>query len=408
MVIFFSVMFSLLPIALITGSFLPDFIVVSIGLFYLFILFKDKRWKDLQISFVYIFLIFYLIIILSSLLSDNIYFSLRSSLFYFRYLFFVLGVSYLINKKPELVNYFYNVLSIALIFLIFDTFFQYFFNVNLLGYERIEPYNYLSGIFNDENILGSYIARLLPIFIGISYIRINNKKSSFLIVLIIILSSTLVLMSGERAAFFLLCLNGFIIILLTKKFLKLRIFITLLFCASVVFALILMPKVKDRMINQTISSFGFGGENIYLFSEGHHSLFLLSYEMFKEKPILGQGPRMFRKLCDKDKYLNSHKNITKHCTSHPHNSYVQLFAETGAIGGIYVLIIFLFINFIFIRQLISKFTNKILTLSDFRICMISGIYITLWPFITTGNFFNNWLSIFYFLPFCFLIQQQRQ
>ena len=302
------------------------------------------------------------------------------------------------------------VLSVKLInslSLIFDTFFQYFFNVNLLGYERIEPYNYLSGVFGDENILGSYIARILPIFIGISYTRLNNKRSAILIGLIIVLSSTLVLMSGERAAFFLLCLNSFIIILLTKKFIKPRIFISLLVCVSVVFALILMPKVKDRMINQTISSFGFGEENIYLFSEGHHSLFLLSFEMFKEKPILGQGPRMFRQLCDKDKYLNSHNNITKHCTSHPHNTYAQLFAETGIMGGIYISMIFLFINFIFCKQLISKFYKKISPLSDFRICMISGVYITLWPFITTGNFFNNWLSVLYFLPFCFLIKQQK-
>ena len=30
--------------------------------------------------------------------------------------------------------------------------------------------------------------------------------------------------------------------------------------------------------------------------------------------------------------------------------------------------------------------------------MLSAILISLWPFIPTGNFFNNWLCIIYFFP----------
>jgi O-antigen ligase len=406
MLILFSWLFSLLPIALVTGPFLPDLIVVSIGLFYIFILFKENDLKKLRSNFVFYFILFYFILILSSLLSENILFSFRSSLFYIRYLFFVLGASYLINEYPKLLDNFYNVLLITLCFLIFDTFFQYFFNVNLIGYERIEPYNYLSGIFNDENVLGSYISRLLPIFIGLYYIRINSNFNSFLFFLVIILSSILVFMSGERAAFFLLCLSSVIIILLTHSFLKIRIFLSLIITTSIVLIILFVPKIKDRMIDQTISSFGFGQTNIYFFSEGHHSLFLSSFEMFKEKPFLGQGPRMFRKLCNNEKYLISHnENMEKHCTSHPHNTYVQLFAETGIIGGTFIFIIFLFINYLFIKQLLSKFYSKIKAISNYRICMMSGIYITLWPLITTGNFFNNWISVFYFLPLCFLARK---
>ena len=42
-------------------------------------------------------------------------------------------------------------------------------------------------------------------------------------------------------------------------------------------------------------------------------------------------------------------------------------------------------------------------LSDYEICLFASIYITLWPFIPTGNFFNNWLSVIYFLPVGFLL-----
>ena len=35
--------------------------------------------------------------------------------------------------------------------------------------------------------------------------------------------------------------------------------------------------------------------------------------------------------------------------------------------------------------------------------LLSIFFMTLWPFITTGNFFNNWLNIIYFFPIPFYI-----
>ena len=34
---------------------------------------------------------------------------------------------------------------------------------------------------------------------------------------------------------------------------------------------------------------------------------------------------------------------------------------------------------------------------------MSGMVITLWPFIPTGNFFSNWLNVVYYLPVGFLL-----
>ena len=36
--------------------------------------------------------------------------------------------------------------------------------------------------------------------------------------------------------------------------------------------------------------------------------------------------------------------------------------------------------------------------SDFQICLLAAILITIWPFAPTGNFFNNWISIIYYFP----------
>ena len=35
---------------------------------------------------------------------------------------------------------------------------------------------------------------------------------------------------------------------------------------------------------------------------------------------------------------------------------------------------------------------------DYQICFLISFYLTLWPLVPSGNFFNNWLSIIYFYP----------
>ena len=54
--------------------------------------------------------------------------------------------------------------------------------------------------------------------------------------------------------------------------------------------------------------------------------------------------------------------------------------------------------------------NKV-TYNKKEICkaiLISVMFINLWPFIPSGNFFNNWLSILYFYPVGFYLYFKHQ
>ena len=42
-------------------------------------------------------------------------------------------------------------------------------------------------------------------------------------------------------------------------------------------------------------------------------------------------------------------------------------------------------------------------MTDFQIIILSAILLTLWPFTPTGNFFNNWLNVIYYLPLGILL-----
>ena len=50
--------------------------------------------------------------------------------------------------------------------------------------------------------------------------------------------------------------------------------------------------------------------------------------MYLDNKLFGVGTKMYRKLCQKEKYYVNKFS----CTTHPHNFYFQLLAENGLIG----------------------------------------------------------------------------
>ena len=138
----------------------------------------------------------------------------------------------------------------------------------------------------------------------------------------------------------------------------------------------------------------------YIFSSIHDSLIRTAFNMFKDKQIFGHGPKMFRVVCKDDKYAVGSSS----CSTHPHNFYVQLLAETGIIGFILLSSSFIYVLYIAFKQLNSIIFKKKRPLSDYQVCLLSGILISVWPFSPNGNFFNNWLMIVYSLPVGFYLQ----
>ena len=156
-------------------------------------------------------------------------------------------------------------------------------------------------------------------------------------------------------------------------------------------------NVKSRMIDDTLRETNIFGNNVNLFSPLHQAHYKSAYKMFLDKPITGVGPKIFREACFEKEYF-----VDTGCANHPHNTYIQLLAETGLIGTIPVVLALFTICIIFFRHIFSIISSKSRYLSDFQVCLYSAILITLWPIIPTGNFFHNWLSIIYFLPIGFI------
>ena len=86
------------------------------------------------------------------------------------------------------------------------------------------------------------------------------------------------------------------------------------------------------------------------------------------------------------------------CNTHPHNTYIQLLAETGIIGFSLIFSLFILILYSITKHAFNLLFFGKRNFLDLEICLLANFFIILWPLITTGNFFNNWLNIISFFP----------
>ena len=404
-----SILTYLIPLALLTGPAVPDILISITSMIFLFLTLVHKEYFYFKNNFFYLFIIFYLYLLLTSLFSENIYHSLSSSLFYFRFILFSLSIWFLINNNKNFIKLFSIIMFITFIFALLDGYSQYILNHNFFGFDK--PGKRLFLTFDDRLILGGYLSRLFPLLIA--FIFLGNIKAKYKITLLFILlvsTDFLIFVSGERTAFGLLTLMTILIILLIKTHRKIRLISFTISLIIIFFIILNDDDVKYKMIDHTIdqmTSTAIDSEEksslFVIFSNEHHSYIMTGVNMFLAKPTIGHGPNSFRNNCNKSEY--KYNNFG--CQTHPHNTYIQILAEIGIIGLFLISIVVIYLSSIVIKINLYTFgyntdTNKY---SDYQICLIICFIISLWPFFPTQNFFNNWINIIYYLPLGFYLHE---
>jgi hypothetical protein len=94
--------------------------------------------------------------------------NLRISVSYLRFGLFFMGVYYFLEKKPDLLRWLFFVFFVSFAILIIDGFGQYFLKTNFFDI-AIEK-GRITSLFGSEHILGSYLSRLFPIFLAITFL----------------------------------------------------------------------------------------------------------------------------------------------------------------------------------------------------------------------------------------------
>jgi len=93
------------------------------------------------------------------------------------------------------------------------------------------------------------------------------------------------------------------------------------------------------------------------------------------------------------------------CSTHPHNNYIQVAAETGIVGLGFIFFLFIFLVSKLINLFVVKLRNNTNPSHDYMLCIFISFTLTLWPLTPSLNFFNNWINIIYFLPVGFYLYQ---
>lgn len=405
----FYILVILVPLALILGPAVADIIISLSGIIFIYYLFKNRSFdKFLNLLSLLIFLwLSYLIII--SLFSNDPKLSLEASLFYFRFFIFLAASLTLLNNKYILKYITFFIFSIFLI-LIFDSYFQYIFGYNLIGL-KYDPnvIARVSSFFYEELILGGYLAKFSPILCALMIYQFQDR-GHLISMLILPFIFGCIILSGERSALFLFILFVLFYYLLTfKKFFKYKI-LSILSLLIIFFTLIITDNnIKHRILNFTLEQLNINLNNIsdinenkiYFISREHESHFRSALMMFNDNKLLGIGPKIFRIKCGEQKYIGNEDPLhpDHSCSTHPHNYYIQLLAETGVIGFFPFVVLYIYFLYRFVLEIFNKKDSQ-----EYKIMFLFSILLLFFPFVPTGNFFNNWLSSinFYILSICLL------
>lgn len=397
----------LMPIFLVTGPFLSDLSVVIIDLAFLFIIFKEKKLFLLNNKYFKFLIILWIYFSGRSLFADDIFLSLKSSFFYIRFIFFIWAISFFLEKNKNLFDKFSKFFLAVIFFVILDAILQYVTGTNIVGF-KIQSPDKLNGLFNDEAILGSYLVRFTPLIFAVMYCYFDSEKYSLFYFFVLIFLGFVIFISGSRSSIFLFIIFGTLFFLLNINLRKIIIFAFL----TTLIGMISISQFSNKVSHNIYYNFfdpirtiffetnyeNVSERKIFMFTKVYDSHYRTAYNMYLDNKLFGVGTKMYRKLCQEEKYYVNQFS----CTTHPHNFYFQQLAENGLIGFLGILIIFIYISISLFKKIyyINFKKNNIINFSSTMILI--GLFINFWPIVPSGNFFNNWLSIMIFFPIGFL------
>jgi O-antigen ligase len=396
---------------------IADITIVLISILFLYYSHKNIGWgwiKEKWFCFALIFSAYCMII--NSALSINPTESLAYSIFFVRWPLFAMALAYWVLNDTKSLKRFFLSMTIVLVFIIFDTWWQFFFDKDIFGFSKMFPQGRLTGPFQGNPQVGVWISKLillLPLFL-ILYNKMkfqdfrNNLSYGFFIIFSLLFLT--IFITGERMAFLMniSCIFIFLAGLTLDKILSYKKILALSlisFSGILTFALS-FPDARRYAINSTI-------EKILNWRSSDYGLVWQSaYDVWMQSPFFGAGLHKYREACENLGIYGTYLDPTgPGVCFHPHNITLQLLSETGIIGFVlfYLMVIFLaiaslrtyfkkklWLNFAIVFSIIfscflpiqsgtSFFANKYGAI----IWLLIGVMLATNRLFNKGNFFNS-------------------
>ena len=192
---YFLLSFSILPISILIGPSVSLINILLIDISFLIMIIYFKNYSFLKNNALKFFLIFYIYLIINSLISIDPTLGLFRNLGFLRIIIFFVAINYFFQDKIFLKK----VLLVWLLIIsvvILDVFFENYTGKNIFGFES-KIYGRNVSFFKDEHIVGGYLYGFSFILLGYLFdnYKLNNK---YLILFFSIAIFSAIFFTGER------------------------------------------------------------------------------------------------------------------------------------------------------------------------------------------------------------------
>ena len=386
------ILLSFLPISILIGQAvsLLNIVIISIFIITKIIILKNYDFTKSQ-SFI-LLLILYLYLLFNTFISLDTDFSFLRNFGFVRFILLFLAVNYFFFYFKNQV-FFLKVWSLVILIVIIDSYIEYSFGTNILGYGYGKD-NYKERIvsfFKDEPIVAGYLNGFFFLILG-SLFNVNLKKSqnNRMLIICIILSLLFlacIIMTGERSNTIKATIGLSIFYFINSKFsIKQRLITFLSFIIVIATVLSSSSYLKyryiDRIINPIFDSDkpvmlspqkeNFLRDNIYI---KHYNS---GYAVFKNHPWFGVGNKNYRIETRNNQFIK--ENYIP--DTHPHQIYLELLSEHGIIGTMIFLSVIFFLIF-------SNIKDCIISKNSLQLGAFCFLVINFLPVLPSGAFFSD-------------------
>ena len=384
----YLILISLIPMSIVAGSAISLLNIFFILIF--FLLFSSRRTeKDIfKNNILYSLIIIYIYLIFNSFIAIDFEISANRNFGFIRFILLFVAINYFFSVSHK-TNYIFNFWSIVIFIVAFDSYIEFFFGKNILGYGELYGDRIVS-FFKDEPIVGGFINGFIFIIIGYYFDKLIKKDLKYQLILpiIILFLFVTVIITGERSNTIKLIFGLFLFFVLNKEYdIKKKIIFLISILAFFFVILVNSEYLKSRYYGGFVYHLIDANRlSIFLQKQQYFELYKSGYAVFKDYPIFGVGNKNYRVITIRDEFIKEDYEVS----THPHQVYFEILSEHGIVGCIILLTLIFFLMF---KNL------KIIILSRNSVQLGCFVYliINFLPLLPGGSFFGDLNSTLFWL-----------
>ncbi len=371
---FFFILFSIIPISVLIGPAVSLLNILLIDFCFLALIIFKKNYSFLKSDVVKYLFILYVYLLFNSLISIDQKIGFFRNFGFIRFIILFAAFNYFFNQKFFL-KHVLIAWSLILSFILIDIYFEKFMGYNLAGFES--PYEgRIVSFFREEPIVGGFINSFYLIIIGFLFMNFKDFNKNYVFIFSVIFFIA-ILMSGERANS-IKALAGFLFFYLLIKEYNFKKKLSILISMFLLITILVLnsQSLKSRFVYQA--------KHVIFENNLYFKLYKSGLEVFKNNKVFGVGNKNYRIETCTNKNFDIEKKDVYFCSTHPHQIYIEILAEHGIIGSIFIL-------FILYKIIFSKIFIVLKDRNYIQIGSLIYLILTFAPLLPSGAFFSDYM-----------------